>query len=320
MLVSIVNFRTPELTLRCLASLERERALVPELRAVVVDNASGDGSLQQIQEGIEQGGYADWAQVIANPENSGYGSGNNLALSAELQRDTPADFFLILNPDTEILPGGIAKQIQFMQDHPEASLTGPRTESTPGLADPTAFRFPRYLNALSDGFRLGFLDRWCAKHRTAPPPREEAHQAEWVSGGCLLMRREVLETIGLFDEDFFLYFEEVDLCHRAADAGFRTWYVPEAVIMHFAGSSTGIVSGEGGAQRMPGWWFDSRRRYLRKYHGFLYVLACDAIFFKGRAFWQLRAWIKGKQAVDPPHFLWDFFRFNLLGQRWDQRP
>lgn len=320
MLVSIVNFRTPELTLRCLASLDRERALVPDLRAVVVDNASGDDSVKQIQEGIDAAGYGAWASLVASPENRGYGSGNNLVLQAELEKEEPASFFLILNPDTEILPGGIAKQVAFLDAHPEASLTGPRTESTPGMADPTAFRFPRFLNALSDGFRLGFLDRWCANHRTAPPPRAEAHEAEWVSGGCLLMRREVLETIGLFDEDFFLYFEEVDLCHRARAAGFRTWYVPEAVIMHYAGSSTGIVSGEGGSQRMPGWWFDSRRRYLRKYHNFLYVLFCDSIFFKGRAVWQLRAWIKGKQAVDPPHFLWDFFRFNLLGRRWNRRP
>jgi hypothetical protein len=157
-----------------------------------------------------------------------------------------------------------------------------------------------------------------AKKIVAPPVRNEAHQSDWISGGCMFVRRNVLDTAGLFDETFFLYFEEIDLCRRAAQHGFQSWYVPEAKIMHWAGASTGINSDDGPSKRMPGWWFASRRHYLQNYHGPLYVLACDLAYISGRCLWQLRAWITRRKPTDPPHFLWDFVRFNLLGQRWDR--
>ncbi|MHC4824828.1 MAG: glycosyltransferase family 2 protein [Planctomycetota bacterium] len=242
-----------------------------------------------------------------------------MVLREDLASEEPADYYFILNPDTAVRPGIFQALLQFFDENPRASILGPRTESEPGTADHTAFSFPGLANSLSDGLRFGPLDRLLSKWITAPAPRDEAHRIDWVSGGGMFLRRKVLEEIGLFDERFFLYFEETDLCHRAVKAGFHTWYVPTAVMMHWAGASTGVATDGRPRKRMPGWWFGSRRHYLRNFHNLIYVALCDWAFVCGRSLWQLRAWIMGTAPVDPPHFLWDFVRYNLLGQRWDRK-
>lgn len=316
--VVIVNYRTPDMVLQCLHSLAMEREQVPGLKVSVVDNDSGDGSVTKLQVGITDLNAEKWAEVLDHGRNPGFGAGNNLALRDALAAEDVADYFLILNPDTEIRPGAIATLCAYAADHPEAAILGPRTESTPGTADHTAFRFPGFLNGISDGLRFGPVDRLLARWVTAPPPRDVAHRSDWVSGGCMFVRKDVLQTCGIFDEHFFLYFEETDLCHRALRHGFQTWYLPEAVIMHWAGASTGIATAGRPPKRMPGWWFASRRHYLRNFHNPLYLLACDLAFLATRSLWQLRAWITRIEATDPPHFLWDFTRYNLFGRRWDR--
>lgn len=317
--VVIVNYRTPEMVLQCLTSLAKERDSVPNLRVSVVDNASDDGSVAKMRAGLEAMDATAWAEVHDHGRNPGFGAGNNLVLQEALASSEPCDYFLILNPDTEVRAGALATMLAWCDAHPEAAIVGPRTESTPGTADHTAFRFPGFLNTISDGLRFGPVDRLLSRWVTAPPPRDTAHTSDWVSGGCMLIRREVLQRIGIFDEAFFLYFEETDLCHRALRHGFATWYLPDAVIMHWAGASTGIATEGRGRKRMPGWWFASRRHYLRNFHHPLYLLACDLTFVACRSLWQLRAWITRITPTDPPHFLWDFTRYNLLGQRWDRR-
>lgn len=318
-LVVIVNYRTPDMVLRCLTSLAKEQATYPRLKVHVVDNASGDGSAETIQAGIDAQDLGAWVRCTASDSNPGFGAGNNLALREDLEGTGPADYYFLLNPDTEVRPGLFDALLAFLDAHPKASILGPRTESTPGTADHTAFRFPGFANACSDGLRFGPLDRLLARWVTAPEPRDEAHPSDWVSGGGMFLRRSVLEQVGLFDETFFLYFEETDLCHRARQRGFETWYVPEAVMMHWAGASTGVATDGRPPKRMPGWWFASRRHYLRKFHSLPYVVLCDLAFVLGRSLWQLRAWVTRLQATDPPHFLRDFVRYNLLGRRWDLR-
>lgn len=318
-LVVIVNYRTPDMVLQCLASIQAERIAFPNIRVHVIDNASGDGSAKVMQEGAHKKGWDDWVRIMASAQNPGFGAGNNVILREELACEYPADFFFILNPDTVVCPGIFHSLLGFFDANPHASILGPRTESEIGIPDHSAFRFPGMANALCDGVRFAPLDRLLKRWRTAPEPRSEAHQTDWVSGGGMFIRRKVLQEIGLFDENFFLYFEETDLCHRAANHGFQTWYVPEAGMMHWAGASTGVASDGRPRKRMPGWWFASRRHYLRNFHNSLYVGLCDWLFTIGRSAWQLRAWLTRRKPTDPPHFLWDFARFNLLGQRWDKK-
>ncbi|MBC7756003.1 MAG: glycosyltransferase family 2 protein, partial [Bdellovibrio sp.] len=126
----------------------------------------------------------------------------------------------------------------------------------------------------------------------------------WVSGASMMIRRQLINEIGLLDENFFLYFEEVDFFHRAKVAGWQTWYVPVAKVMHIEGAATGIKS----AKRRPQYWYDSRRRYFIKHQGVFALVCADILWGLGRLSYVLRRAIKfGGQGdnTDPKWLAWD---------------
>lgn len=313
-LVVTVNYRTPELAIRCLGSLVGERSSVAHLEAVVVDNASGDGSADRIRAAIDARGWGAWARLVENPRNAGFGAGNNLAIREALASPTPPDSVLLLNPDAALDPGALGALVRFLDAHPRAGMVGPRTEVGRGNHLGTAFRFPGVLSSLDEGLHFGPVTRLLARWQLAPPPRPEAHVADWLSGGCVLIRRRLLEEVGLFDEGFFLYFEEVDLAWRSARAGWESWYVPEASILHDAGASTGASAGRELARRMPPYWFASRRRYFLKNRGRLVCFLADLAWAGGNALWIVRRWLSRAPRKEPLGFWQDFVRFNLLGR------
>ncbi len=309
-----VNYRTAELALRALDSLEGERSQVAELRAVLVDNASGDGSSERLRAALQDPGRRAWARLVESPTNLGFGAGNNLALREALAGPRPPDYFLLLNPDAALDPGALRTLVQFLADHPQAGMAGPATQVGRGNLRGTAFRFPGILNSLDEGLHFGPLTRLLARWQLAPPPRAQAHRADWLSGGCLLLRRELLVEVGLFDEAFFLYFEEVDLSWRAKGLGWESWYVPTAHVLHEAGAATGASAGRELARRMPPYWFESRRRYFLKNRGRLVCLLADLAWAGGNALWNLRRLLSRAPRKEPLCFWSDFVRFNLLGQ------
>jgi len=144
-----------------------------------------------------------------------------------------------------------------------------------------------------------------------PMPRQ-AQRVDWLAGASMLIRRSVLDSIGLFDEEFFLYYEETDFCLRARNAGFPTWYVPESRVAHVGSASTGI---QDPSRPRAGYWFESRRRYLRKHHGLLYLWLANVVWVAGFAAWQVRRRLRGLPDSDPPHLLRDFVRHNFLARR-----
>lgn len=314
MLVVTVNFRTPDLTVRCLESAAAARKTLPGVRAIVVENASGDDSAERLRHAIDERGWGEWAELLVSDRNGGFGAGNNLALRQGLAAKAPPDAFLLLNPDASLDPGALDALLSFLAEHPRVGVVGPRTEIGRGNPRGTAFRFPGVLNSLDEGLHLGLVTRLLSRWQLAPPPAPRAHRADWVSGGCMLIRREVLEEVGLFDEDFFLYFEEVDLSLRAARAGWESWYVPEANVLHESGASTGATGGHELERRMPAYWFESRRRYFLKNRGRLVCLAADLAWTAGNSLWNLRRWLSRAPAKEPPGFWSDFVRFNLLGR------
>jgi hypothetical protein len=308
-----VNYRTPDLAVRALGSLAAERSMALPLEAVVVDNASGDGSAARIRAAVQDQGWGGWARVLESPRNGGFGAGNNLAIRAALASPRPPATVLLLNPDAALDPGCLQSLLAFLDAHPKAGMVGPATEVRRGVPHSTAFHFPGFLNSLDEGLHFGPLSRVLARWRLAFPPAGSPHQADWLSGGCVLIRRELLEEVGLFDEGYFLYFEEVDLAWRAARAGWESWYVPEAHVLHEAGASTGASAGRELERRMPRYWFESRRRYLLKNRGRALCLAADVAWAAGNALWNLRRWCARLPPKEPPGFWRDFVRFNLLG-------
>jgi GT2 family glycosyltransferase len=127
-----------------------------------------------------------------------------------------------------------------------------------------------------------------------------------------MVRRSVFASIGLLDEGYFLYHEETDFCLQAQRAGWTSWYVPESRVMHIAGGSTGVTTRNAPLKRRPQYWFDSRRRYFTKNHGWAYAVVADLAWSTGLVSKQLRRRLQRRPSQDPPHLLWDSLRNSTL--------
>jgi GT2 family glycosyltransferase len=311
-LIVIVNYRTADLTVDCLRSLDAEVKSLPDVGVVVTDNASGDDSPDRIAQAIKDNGWDAWAQLIPLEHNGGFAYGNNQAIRPALESDTPPDFVLLLNPDTVVRPGAVARLIGFMHENPTAGIAGSRLEDPDGTPQRSAFRFPSTRSELDDGLRLGIVSRLLANARVAPPVRDDTHQTDWVAGASMIVRRQVFTDIGLMDEGYFMYFEEVDFCLRANRAGWTCWYVPDSRVVHLVGQASGVTVQNTRPKRRPDYWFDSRRRYFVKNHGRLHALLTDAAWALAYATYRLRRLIQRKPDTDPPKLLYDFIRHSVL--------
>jgi GT2 family glycosyltransferase len=314
-LVVIVHFRTLPEVLACLESLAREVVVLPQVKVSLWDNQSADGSVKRIREVSNERGWDDWLEILESEENLGFGAGNNAVIAPLLESGELADHILLLNPDTVVCPGAIVELVRFQMEHSEADFVGPATSSSDCGPDITAFRFPGLISHIVEGLRFRTFARVFRRWEVAPALRTEPHRCDWVSGGCVLIRRRVFETVGLFDSRFFLYFEEVDLSRRAAKHGFRSWYIPQAEIFHHAGAATGLGRA-GSPPQLPAYWFASRQRYFWNHYGRILTYLADMGFVGGRLLWLALAKLSGRRRDDPPRFLRDFVAWNLFGRRW----
>jgi hypothetical protein len=315
LIVVIVNYRTPDLTIDCLRSLVSEVRSLPGTRVVVTDNDSGDSSVEQIGAAIETEGWSDWASFQPLDRNGGFAYGNNAALRPILQSTNPPPYFLLLNPDTIVRPGALQALVNFMDEHPEVGIAGSRLENPDGTPQHSAFRFHTIPSELDYGLRIGVISKLLKRWDVAPPISEDACQTDWVAGASMIIRREVLEAAGLMDEGYFMYYEEMDFCLQANRAGWSCWYVPKSRVVHLVGQSSGVTDTKRPPKRLPQYWFDSRRRYFLKNHGWLYAALADASWASGFALWRLRRALQGKPDYDPPNFLSDFLRNSVFLKR-----
>ncbi|MEM6290565.1 MAG: glycosyltransferase family 2 protein [Myxococcota bacterium] len=312
-LVVVLNYRTPQLAVRCLESLEREVGQIEGgMRVVVPDNASGDDSVEVISAGIRDHGWGAWASVLPLEKNGGYCFGNNAAIRQELGGDDPPDFVMLVNPDTYVRDGGVRRLLDFMETRPRVGIVGARLEDPDGVAQNGAFRFPSIFTEIIGGFRLGLLSKALKEHDLRYTLGDEPMPVDWVVGAAMMIRREVFDQIGLLDEGYFLYFDEVDFCYRAAQAGWERWYVPSSVVVHLVGQSTGISDTRKKPPRYPDYWFESRRRYFVKNYGRLQATAADVAYLIGYSTFRVRRRLQKKPDLDPPHFMWDFFRNSTV--------
>ncbi len=304
--VAIVNYRTAPLVVECLQSLAPQVAILRGGRVIVVDNASGDDSVEHLRAAIDRHGWGDWAEAIALPRNGGFAYGNNRAIERVRELDPTFASILFLNPDTVVCPGALRALLSDLESHREVGIVGATIVDEHGARQRSAHRFPSPRGELVAASQLGIAARLLGLGELAGPANERSHRCDWVSGACFAVRREVLDAIGGLDEGFFLYFEEVDFCRRARAAGWTCWYVADARVLHREGASTGI--GEV-ARRRPPYWFASRRRFFAKAYGTLGLVAADVLWAIGRASFLLRRAIGlgGAAKLDrvPPRFALD---------------
>lgn len=300
-LAVILNYRTPDMTLQSAeAALQALEGLNAEL--VVVDNASGDGSFEQITAAVQEKSLP--VRVLQSGRNGGFGAGNNFGMRAGLSDGSKPDFYYILNSDAFPAKGSISALSDYLTAHPNVGFAGSYIHGTDGAAHETAFRFPSALGELEGAIRFGPVSRALQDHIVPLPVPDETVMVDWLAGASMMMRAQVLDEIGLFDETFFLYFEETDLCRRAAQAGWPTVYVRDSEVAHIGSVSTGMKDWG----QVPGYWFDSRWHYFTKNHGRAYALWATALHLFGAGFYRLRRLIERKPADMPPKFLRDLMR------------
>lgn len=311
-LAVIVNYRTPDLTINALASLQDQRRQLPQLRVIVTNAPAGDDSQQRITQAIIDNGWSNWVSFKQLDRNGGFAFGNNAAIKPAMESDAPPRYVLLLNPDTVVRPGAIESLHQFLETHPAVGMVGSRLEDPDGTPQASAFRFPGILSELLWTMRLGLLSKLFSNHVIAQPIQNTSHQTDWVAGASVLVRREVFEQVGLLDDGFFLYYEEVEFCLRAKRAGWQCWYEPCSHVVHLVGAASGISDTRKQSPRRPAYWFESRRRYYLRSFGRCAALLADTCWLLGYTIWRLRRAVQRKPDLDPPKFLSDFFKHSVF--------
>jgi N-acetylglucosaminyl-diphospho-decaprenol L-rhamnosyltransferase len=306
----IVTYKCAQLTINCLASIEAERATPGlRIRVIVVDNASGD--FDSISRAAEANHWSSWVTLIRAPKNGGFAYGNNLGIERAYQEEIPAYFYL-LNPDTEVRPGAIGSLVRFMETHPDVGITGSGIDNPDGSEWPIAFRFPSLLSEISGGLETGLVSRLLRQWEVPQRMANRSQPIDWVSGASMMIRPALFEAIGGLDENYFLYFEETDLCFRARRAGFSTWYVPESRVMHIEGQSTRVNERTVQPTRRPAYWFESRRRYFAVNLGLARAIAVDIVAVLAYSLGWLKRLALRRMYGATPYFIRDLIRHSVL--------
>ena len=293
LLVIILNHNTPALTLECLQSLAPEIAVRPDAGVVVLENGSTHDSAARLQSAIAADGWSSWVELMVSPKNLGFTAGNNLVIRHALECPKPPEFFLLLNSDTVVLPGALEALLGLLEQEPKAGIAGSRLEYPSGVIQGSPFRFHSIISELDRGLAIGLFSRMVASFTRYDPKPCCAAPVDWVAGASMLIRRETILDVGLLDEKYFAYFEDMDLCLAAARKGWQTWYVPASRIVHIEGASSGIRAEA--HESTPLYYFHGRRWYFRKNHGLFYAAMADAALISGCAIGMLYAIIRRRE-------------------------
>ena len=247
--VIIVNYNTGDYLERCLASLDTHRGDVG-IDVVVIDNASVDGSHTRAI------AAHPWARLIENHENIYLSPAWNQGIRA-----TDAPYVLLLNPDTEWWVGTLADYVAVARAHPRAGIVGPMIRNLDGTVYPSGRPLPSVVDAVGHGFVGPIMpdNRFTRRYHMEGWDRTTEREVDWVSGACMLLPRKVFEDVGMLDEAFPLFAEELDMATRLRDAGWSVLYTPDVEVLHALGISRGR------SRRMSVMHSTSVYRYYRKH-------------------------------------------------------
>jgi GT2 family glycosyltransferase len=269
--VIVVTYRSRPHIADCLRSIDRARGALA-LEALVVDNASDDGTLAEVR------AVAPWARIRETGDNLGYARAVNIGL-----RESAGAFALVLNPDCVVEPDAFAALHAWMTAHPRCGIAGPLIRNPDGTIEYTARTFPGAAAFLFNRYslltRLWPGNPWSRRYLLSDWDHASPRTVDWVTGACMLVRREAVAQVGGMDEAYFMFNEDVDWCHAMKDAGWSVDFVPAARVTHAIGASRLKVADRVILERHRG-----MLHYFRKYHRVHPLLdACVAAFVMMRA-------------------------------------
>lgn len=299
-LTIVLNYKTADMTIK---SVEEARIAMDGIKGgiIVVDNDSQDGSFEKIATHVRTQGWdeGDRVRVIQSGHNGGFGAGNNVGIRAGLPDGSAPDYVYILNSDAFPAPNAIRMLLDHLENAPETGFAGSFIHGPDGDAHQSSFRFHTIASEFEGSVRFGPVSKLLRNYRVPMDVPTRTAPVDWVAGASLMMRQNLLDEIGLFDEIFFLYFEEVDLCLRAARAGYNIDFVPESRVTHIGSVSTGKKVWK----RIPSYWYDSRWHYFAKNHGKVYAVCATLAHLLGGGLNYLRCLVTGKERGARPGLL-----------------
>ena len=256
--IIILSFNTKDITKRCLLKLLEakkycEQKLNNKIEVIVLDNASTDGSLQMLKQDFPR------VKLISSKINTGFSKGNNIAM-----KKSRNPFILLLNSDVYVEEDSLYKTLAYFRVNLNCDVMGARLNYPTGKLQPSAGNLPNPLNLI---FWILGLDIVFPFHPKFKGYFSKAHEAGWVMGAFLALRRKVFDQVGGFDENFFMHMEEVEWCKRIKNAGFGVWYVPQVEVVHLHGASTKFDLQSSFLNELKG-----MKYYLNKHYGNLYFL------------------------------------------------
>jgi N-acetylglucosaminyl-diphospho-decaprenol L-rhamnosyltransferase len=310
--VVIINYRTADLVIQCLQSL------LPQLVnacVIVVDNCSPDASATILQNWIADNIGQNPVRLIPSQINGGFSSGNNIGMRA-----IDAEYYLLLNSDTIVRPEAIAILLQTADGHPEAGLISPRLEWPDETPQQSCFRYESPIGELIGAARTGALTRTLKRFDVPLPASDVIVYPQWTSFACVLVRHEALDEIGFMDEDFFMYFEDVEFCRRARKAGWEIIHNPKARVVHLRGGSSPVKQRTLERKRLPRYYYVSRTRYFYLAYGWFGLTLANILWSLGRCISKCRE-ILGRRASGVPERQWLDIWTNWLNPvaSWSQQ-
>lgn len=281
--VMVVNFNTAAL-LQPMFDALRQANSETLASYLVVDNASVDNSLECLDKVCPE------AFVLSNTMNVGFGRANNQLLD-HLQ----GKYALLLNTDAFVASDSLDKTIEYMEAHPECGVLGVRLVGRDGDLQPSCRYFPTPMNVFVSRTGLGRFFPWLKMVDEMSWDHSSVRECDWLPGCFYLVRREVLDQVGLFDPRYFLYYEEVDHCKRVKEAGWKVVFYPHTTVVHIGGeSSKSVAQLEAASRQISSYQIESELLYFRKHHGVPGLILHMALVCLGDAVLALKALLKGR--------------------------
>ncbi|MFC1663212.1 glycosyltransferase family 2 protein [Patescibacteria group bacterium] len=222
--IIILNYRTKGLLKQCIRGIEQSQVSITH-EVIVVDNKSGDSSVSMVKSNFDN------VRLIEADKNRGYAAGNNIGI-----KEARGKFILIINPDIAIFKGAVEAMVSYMNNNEKVAVIGPKLINPDGSTQISCYRFPTYMTPIYRRTPIGKLPKAkknLKQYLMSDWHRNENKQVDWVLGACMLVRKSAIDKVGLMDERYFLYFEDIDWCRRFWKEGYQVHYLADVDLVHY---------------------------------------------------------------------------------------
>lgn len=274
--VVIINFNTPDLIKSLLLSLE-DQIDIDSMQVIVVDNNSQDNSSKILRKWIYDSGFTQWIKLIDAGTNRGFSGGNNLGIQS-----VKAANYLLLNSDTIVRSGSITKLLEAAKINKEAGLISPRLEFENGEPQESCFTYHSPISEFISSAGTGLIESLLKKYTVSNPVSDKLNYYDWCSFACILIKSEVIEQIGLLDDQYFMYFEDVAFSYHANLAGWKILNVPSSSVVHLRGGSSSVKSQRNMRKPIPRYYYESRTRFFYQVYGHSGLFLANILWTAGR--------------------------------------